>query len=330
MKTDKSQVKKILLITLSNLGDIILTTPVLEKLHDEFPEAWIDVLTGNPGEAIFTRHPGVRKISFFKKHRTLSKRSEQVIKLRSKKYDLVIDLKNSLIPYLVGAKYHSRLSVFPSKKVNHKKDEHLSKLKGLVADPFSNNRFFIPVPDEDRKFIDEALTHDADRKLIVVNPGAKSELKRWPAWKFRKLIRRITTRTDSRIFVIGNEDDKATAEKVTSEKNGSVVNMCCKTSLGALAELIRRADLVITNDSAPLHVASAVGTPTVAIFGPTDEKKYGPLAEGSIVMSPEVDCRPCEKPDCRKKREVRCISGVRTKKVFEAAREILDKGEDSS
>ena len=331
MKLKKEDIRAILFITLSNLGDIILTTPVLEKLHDEFPRACIDVVTGTPGMDIFNAHPAVREIIVHKKRLSVKERIQLVVNLRRSRYDLVVDLKNSLIPYIVGAPFHTGFLKTPG--IVHKKDEHLLKLRGLGMDPFSlgafrhetsDTNFFIPITDDDRNYIDEIMDLEG-KQAVVISSGAKSHLKRWDAQKYAVLADKLISELGCKVFVIGNDDDREVVRRVISRMKESVTDLCCKTSIGALAELISRADLVITNDSAPLHVASAVNALTVAVFGPSDERKYGPLAEGSVVVKPEVPCRPCEKALCAKGFDEGCISQVTVEEVFQAAEKILGR-----
>ncbi len=332
MKTDKTKVQKILFITLSNLGDIILTTPVLVKLHEEFPQASIDVVTGSAGEEIFISHPAVKEVIADKRSRSLAARVRQVLELRRREYDLAVDLKNSLIPYLVGAKFYSRLT-FRQDPSRHKRDEHLVKLAGLKVGSFlsrssylSGAQFFIPVLPHDKNYI-EALMNakDQGKKAVIINAGAKSPLKRWDADKYARLADRLIRELGCRIFLTGTADDLETVKAVTYAMKESAADLCGKTSVGALAELMKRCDLVVTNDSAPLHVASAVNAPTIAIFGPFNEKKYGPLADKSVTIKPEIPCRPCDRPRCRKKFTKGCISFVKVEEVFQAAKKMLSE-----
>lgn len=317
----KQEIKSILFITLSNLGDIILTTPVLERLCDAFPEAVIDVITGEAGKELFISHQAVRDVIVNKRRQSLLERLRLVLKLRSKKYDAVVDMKNSLIPYLIGAKIHSRFSI-PG--ICHKREEHLSKLFALGIAPFINNRFFMPEPDNKEKdYIKSLISHIGGKKVIIVNPGAKSHLKRWPADKYAELSDRLTMETGCYIFVIGNADDRETIKVFISNKKEGFTNLCRKTSIAGLGELMKTADLVITNDSAPLHIASAQNARTIAIFGPTDERKYGPLAPNSKVISPSVSCRPCEKAQCAKGIAEGCIEGIAVDDVFQIAEKLL-------
>jgi lipopolysaccharide heptosyltransferase II len=329
MKPREEDVHTILFITLSNLGDIILTTPVLEKLHDEFPRACIDVITGPSGKDIFSAHPAVREITVHKKRQAVKERLKRVISLRRKRYDLVVDLKNSLIPYIIGARFHS--GFLRTTGTVHKRDEHLLKLRCLNMVPFSlrvfpgetsGARFFIPVTDHDKNYV-SSITLPPKGKKVVISPGAKSHLKRWDAKKYAILADRLVSELGCEVFMTGNSDDREVIRRIISCMAESAADLCCKTSIGALAELMSRADLVITNDSAPLHVASAVNTPTVAIFGPSDERKYGPLADGSVVIKPEVSCRPCGKALCALDPEGGCISQVEVEEVFRAAKGVL-------
>jgi ADP-heptose:LPS heptosyltransferase len=322
MKISKEKIKSILFITLSNLGDIILTTPVLQRLRDEFPAAKIDVITGAPGKEIFERHPSVREVIVQQKNRNFGERLKQLVGLRRNRYDLVVDLKNSLLPYFSGAKYRSALSVFSKGGIKHKRDEHLLKLAALGIDPFYNNSFFMPVSAEEREYVDSLIGPDWKR-VVVLNPGAKSHLKRWDAAKYAQLADKIVSELKCRVLVTGNEDDVEAVSQVVSHVTTPVKDLCEQTSIGALAELIRRSDLVITNDSAPLHVASAVNATTIAIFGPSDEKRYGPLSDKSRVIKPDVPCRPCGKALCKKGPVEGCISNITVEEVLDTAKQVL-------
>jgi len=322
MRIDKTKVKKILFITLNNLGDIILTTPVLEELYRNIPDAKIDVITGRPGQEIFSHHPAVGNVIVRGANRDPQSRIEEAITLYKKKYDLVVDLKNSLIPWIIGARYHSGLSFF-HKNPRHKKDEHLAKLSGFGMDISSDITFFMPINDKDKDYIDGCIGPNKDKYVVIINPGAKSHLKRWDVEKFAKLSDRLISELDCKVFVTGDSDDRDIIDKFKSCIENNVVDMCEKTSLGSLAELIKRSDVVVTNDSAPLHIASAVKAKTVAIFGPSDEKKYGPVYDKSIVVTPIIPCRPCSKALCDTGPDEGCISRVEVDEVFRAVKKLL-------
>ncbi|MBD3296850.1 MAG: hypothetical protein GF392_05725 [Candidatus Omnitrophica bacterium] len=314
--------KKILLITLSNLGDIILTTPVLRRLCDEFPEASVDVITGEPGREIFSRHPRVSNVMVPARKRTLFQRAEEVRDLRREHYDVVVDLKRSLVPLLAGAGRNS--SFFLRNRGGlHKTDEHLMRLKGVgIRDPLSEKKFFLPSNEAERGYIDRVIGSDWTR-IVVINAGAKSHLKRWAPEKFAALSDLLVSRLKCRVVLTGADEDTEVTSRIAGLVTTPVKDLCARTTIGALAELMSRSDLVVTNDSAPLHVASAVNAPTIAIFGPTSEKKYGPLADKNITVSPSVKCRPCEKALCGKGNTDGCIGDISVEEVFRPAGRLL-------
>jgi ADP-heptose:LPS heptosyltransferase len=199
----------------------------------------------------------------------------------------------------------------------------LAKLAGLGIKETGMRDFFVPVSPAEKEYADELLRKAGSKKKIIINPGAKSHLKRWPAVKYAELSDRLITELGSSVFVTGNEDDIEVISSFKSSIKEKVEDISCRTTIGSLMALISGADLVITNDSAPLHIASAAGTPVIAIFGPSDEKKYGPLSGGSLVLKPDVSCRPCSKALCGKGPDEGCISGVKTEDVFQAAKKVL-------
>jgi ADP-heptose:LPS heptosyltransferase len=313
------------LISLSNLGDIILTTPVFQALSAAFPEAEIDVVTGPAGSAIFRGHPSLRDIILTNRHRSLPGRMALVKELRKKRYDMAVDLKNTLMPFVVGARYKSTgfLLKRDRKRVLHKKDEHLLKLHSWGIDEIGGD-FYIPVTKEDIKTAEVLLAGSAG-KIAVVCPGAKSHLKRWGYKDFAGLCDRLAGELECSILIAGNADDRDTVDRFLSFVKVPVKDICGKTTIGTLAEIMRRASLVVTNDSAPLHVASAVNAPTLAIFGPSDERKYGPLSRLSKVVKPNVSCRPCERALCSTGPAEGCIINITVDEVFGAAKELLGK-----
>jgi len=326
VKIESDKIKSILLVSLSNLGDIILTTPVLERLREEFPGAVFDVMTGPAGEEVFSSHPAVREVIVKKKRASLGERLGEVRYLRGKRYDLAVDLKRTLLPYLAGAKY--AVGAFSRRRKGeslHKKDEHLALLFAIGIEPQGEGRFFLPASEDDRSFARKIIPEGPGGVKVLINPGAKSHLKRWDALKFASLSDRLVSEMGAEPFISGNADDTEVVRKFLDHAKEPVTDLVNKTTVGALAEVMRRISLVITNDSAPLHVASAVGVPAIAIFGPSNEMKYGPLSKESIVLKPDVPCRPCERALCAAGPDEGCISRVSVEEVLGAARSILKK-----
>ncbi len=299
--------RRVLLISLSNLGDIVLTTPVLGRLIEVYKDAEIDVAVGPAGREIFSKIDRVNVVIVMEKHRSFGNRLKYFFRILTGKYDLIVDLK--------------RLS--PPKSVNelHKKDEHLLKLKkyGITEGP---GDLIIPVQEEDVQYA-ESIVRKAEGPVVVISPGSKSHLKRWNVKKYAELADRLVEYKKCKILIIGNNDDKDVVLEMMEEVKYPVTDLSGKTSVSSLVALMKRASVVITNDSAPLHIASAANAPTVAIFGPSNEKKYGPLADKSKVIKPRVTCRPCETALCALGPEEGCISQITVDEVFRAVKELI-------
>ena len=329
-----NKVRKILLVSLSNLGDIILTTPVLMRLASEYPDVQIDVITGEPGKEIFERHPSVRNVMVRRHHRSLSGRVKSVLSVMAEGYDLVIDLKNSLLPFFAASASSPKPSLSGGKTLlrkkglsPHKSLVHLSKLAYLGDKVLTERRFFMPFGDSDLNEAGKYLAKDSGTKNVIIAPGAKSHLKRWPPEYYARAVDMLTEHFTCNIIAVGTSGDRAEIRALISGTDNRITDLCGRTSLSLLAALLSQADLLITNDSAPLHVASAVDCPVVAIFGPTDEKKYGPLSAAGRTVTSEKACRPCEKALCAKGITEGCIIDIPPRTVMEAAVDLIRSGE---
>jgi len=325
MKVDKNKIRKILVITLSNLGDVVLTTPVVEILVREFPNVAIDVMVGPNGVEVFKEHPGISGLIVYDKFRPLSAKLKLISRLKKEKYSLVVDLRHTLIPYLIRPTYRTSIFQRIPKHITHKKDIHLERLKSVgidIKDPV--HRLY--AGEKDTKFIDDLLKEPSPGKLVVVSAGAKSHLKRWRERGFVYVIDRLLKETDARIVLTGNEEEKEVASFILDnvKRASSILDLTGKTTIRQLIELLRRADLLITNDSAPLHIASMLGRRVLALFGPTDPAEYGPFSNGSITLQHPFLCVPCKKAHCSHRHE--CIRFLREDKVFKAAKVMLQGG----
>ncbi|UCD55402.1 MAG: lipopolysaccharide heptosyltransferase II [Candidatus Omnitrophota bacterium] len=325
-KIDKSRIKRILAITLSNVGDIILTTPVIEVLLREFPGARLDVMVGPRGKEIFQCHKKLRNLIIYDKKAPFFEKFKLFLKLRSARYDLLVDLRHTILPFVLGARYKTNPFQRAPEEPAHKKDVHLSRLKNLGIDT-SNNNFHIPIEETDKRYIDNLLGALKGKPFIVVAPGAKSHVKRWPLKYFAELSDTLKNDLGYEIILTGGENDRIVIERILFYMKTKPVNLLEKTNICQLTYLIGKSKLLITNDSAPMHVGSACGAPTVAFFGPTDEKKYGPLTKaGSKVLRKNIRCSPCEVPQCvNKENRYECLKSISVQEAFRAVKGFLSE-----
>ena len=322
MTIDKSQVKRILVITLSNMGDIILTTPVIRALSKEFPASRIDVMVGPSGKDIFNKDPRIFKLIIYDKHLPISEKRRLQLKLKRLKYDIVVDLRNTVLPLLLGPKYRtSPMQAFP-KSIVHKKHKHLYRLYCFDIRNLSEDSY-IHISREDEEYVDNLIKEaGVTEPIIVINPGAKGHLKRWQIDGFAELADRLISECGACVIFIGLNEDKDIVSLIMEKMRGDAHNFVNKTNIRQVAGLIKRAKLLITNDSAPLHLGCAVGTRVLSIFGPTDPRKYGPTGEFDVVINKKLSCSPCESAECKYSHE--CMKLISVDEVYDVAKIMVE------
>ena len=325
MRLKNDRCKRILIITLSNIGDVFLTAPVVHVIRSAFPAAEISLLVGEGAKEVFGGDPRLQEIFPYDKKASLREKWRFLQSLRERQFDLVVDLRNSLFPVLLGVPYHTPLFRQAPREILHKMDRHLWKVGaiGVPVEEWQGRDVLWIRPDSEEK-VGKWLGAFGIRKndpFILLSPGSKSELKRWKASAFTALSDRLRRDEKTPVIFIGEKSDVPFVKNITSLMKEPFHSLVGETSLTDLVALIRAATLLVTNDSASLHIASLVGTPTVAIFGPTDPKKYGPRSERNRVVRKELFCSPCEKARCPYHHE--CMELLPSEEVYQACSELL-------
>ncbi len=307
---------KILLITLSNIGDAILTTGVLDGLKKKFPDSDIDVVTGVMAGDVFSSDNRVNEVIIYDKKAPFLKKAALFKQLKARRYDFVVDLRNTLGAYLISR------HVYKTKNIKgHRYIKHNTSLRAFFT------------KEELRQFKPRIIWSHADeeyigslklQKYIVISPAARSDTKSWPGGYFKELIALLRNHfPEIEIVLTAQGEDKEFCRQFVIDSK--VKNLAGQTNIRELSVLISKACLVITNDSAALHAASSVNTPAIAVFGPTSETKYGPLSAGSLVLRRHYPYSPCEKSQCMFG-DKRCLLSIKPEEVFNSAARFL-KGE---
>ena len=320
----KKNPERILIVTLSNVGDVYLTAPVVNAVWRAYPLAKMSLVVGVGAQEVFRDDPRLQEIIPYDKRSSFLEKCRLVASLRRKKFDLVIDLRNSLFPLLIGAPRQTSLLTQPPRDLSHRMDRHLWKLKevGIATDGSQEKPLWVrPESEEKMRKVLRGFGVKMENPFVLVSAGSKSELKRWKAASFSKLCDRLHREKEFPLIFIGEEADKPFVKKVTSVMREPFHSLVGETSLPDLVALIRTARLLVTNDSASLHIASLLGTPTVAIFGPTDPKKYGPRSERHRVVRKDLFCAPCEKARCPYHHE--CMNELPVEEVYRACLDLL-------
>jgi heptosyltransferase II len=299
-----------LVIQTSFLGDVVLTTPLLAQLARRGP---VDVVTTPAAAALLANHPAVRELIVYDKRGAASGIAgflSTASVLRAKKYDVALMAQGSFrsgalawiagIPSRVGFATSSG-RYFYTKRVAYRDDLHHAARLLMLARP--NGRepsrgelqpSLYPGAREHQAVDALLASHGVgdEEPLILLAPGSVWGTKRWPFYP--ELAQQL--KGSGRIVVIGGEEDRPLADAIIAAVPNAVP-ATGQVTLLASAELIGRASVIVTNDSAPQHLASAMGTPTVVIFGPTVPTfGFGPLAPRSIVLGIDaLPCRPCDR-----------------------------------
>lgn len=332
MRISAVDVRKILIVTLSNLGDVVLTLPVFQALMKAFPEAELHTVMGEKAVEVFEKDGRIRRIWSYNRRMSWSEKWTFIRQLRRERYDLIVDLKHSWIGLFGGARFRNSY-IRPLRREKHRAFRHLSALRNLVeiphrgelAEPLCGESVFFGTSVEAQRRIQELLgKNDPTKpsKRVAAAVGSKSDIKKWPAESFARLLDRLVFQEGCEIVLIGDPDDASTARRVTELMNAPARDLCGGTSFRELTELLRGACLLITNDSAPLHIADALKTPTLAIFGPTDPEKYGPRFSGSAAVHQTPFCAPCERAQCRYHHE--CLKELSVEAVYRKAVGLLN------
>ncbi|HOX54799.1 MAG TPA: lipopolysaccharide heptosyltransferase II [Candidatus Omnitrophota bacterium] len=362
MTTREYNLKRVLVINPFGIGDVLFTTPVVRNLKKNRPDVYIGYLCNIRTVKILEANPNIDKVFVFEKdhYRDLGKESKlKCLKefnnllnsVKKEKFDAAIDLSlgkhYSFFSWLIGIKkrigfnYKNR-GVFLTDKINidgyqakHVVEYYLDLLKFLNIE-YKDSHLDLFVPDEARKWADGFLSEQgiiAGDTLVAVIPGGgaswgkDASIKQWPAEKFAAVARRLAEELKLKILVMGDLKDKESCLKVVDGAKNSAIDCCGKTDIAQFAALLAKTKLVIANDGGPLHLAVAVGAKTVSIFGPVDDKVYGPYprSKNHIVIKTRLACQPCYQRfkllPCDNNKQ--CLRDVREEEVFGAAKELL-------
>jgi lipopolysaccharide heptosyltransferase II len=300
-----------LVVQTSFLGDMVLTTPLFARLASE---AAVDVVCTAAASALLANHPAVREAIVYDKRgrdRGMVGMARLAGKLRTRRYDAAFLAQGSVrsgaltllagIPERIGFSTSAGRAFYTTRVVSREGQHHAARLlsladRGATVDGAGRSR---PRPnlfpgDAERAAAD-ALLHGvaSGEPIVALAPGSIWATKRWPY--FVDLARLLIS--EARIVVIGGEADRPLSDEIADATGGRSIDATGRLSLLASAEVIGRARVLVTNDSAPLHLASAMNTPTVAVFGPTVPAfGFGPLAErASLAQVEGLDCRPCDR-----------------------------------
>ncbi len=315
---------------------MVLLTPALRALKHAYPESRLALLLRPRVADLMETHPYVDTCIVDEKTGGHYRSITRLVRLiRNKTFDLAVVLhptsfRNALLPFLarvpvrIGTNVSGRgmlLTAACGDDTNvHEVHRYLRVLRLLDIDPVSDALAFWHT-DADQQFIENLLCAEGvslDDRLIVVNLGTTWTTKQWNVANFAEVLRHIACLAPkTKVIITGSPEEQALTEALPTSL--PTVNLVGKTSILQLGALLERCAVCLTCDSGPMHIAAAVGTPTISLFGPTDPIRHRPYGMGHTVIEKSVSCRPCYKRTChRKDLPHLCMKEIKTPEVVEA------------
>jgi lipopolysaccharide heptosyltransferase II len=328
---------RILFIKPSSLGDVVHAIPALRALRAAHPSAHITWLVKRQWAPLVERVDGVDRV--WPVEGGFLRWLTAVPALRAERFDIAVDLqgllRSGLIAWLSGAPrrvgfaagregsprfYTDRITV-PARDT-HAVDRYLlvARALGAAAAPpaFGLRELASDAGEVERRLAESGLA--AGTRWVAVNASARWLTKRWPVERFAVVADRIQSEGLGRIAVIGGPEDREVAHALARAMRTPLVDLAGAFDLGLLPALLRSAAVLLTNDSGPMHVAAAVGTPVVALFGPTSPARTGPYGAGHAVLVAGIPCSPCYSRQCTNEEPLACLTALTPDAVLEAVR----------
>jgi heptosyltransferase-3 len=341
--------KRILVIKLKQPGDVLVSTPVIAALKAAWPDSHLTYLVPKGTEAMVADHPGLDGLFVVdRRGATWEETLRFLRKLRQARFDLVLELsggdRGAIYSFLTGAKERlgfehprqpiwqrhacfTRLLPRPPVKM-HLVDQNLEAVRALGHTP-KNPRLQFFWNQEVEAQVQELLAshHLRDRPFVVMHPGAGWHFKCWTPSGYARVIEAFEKEWNLPVVLTGSkaahEQDLLAA--ILQECRANPLNFAGRLSLKELGALIARARLFFGMDSAPMHLAAAVNTPAVALFGPSGVFNWGPWGKGHLVIKKDWECLPCGKDGCQGSKISRCLVELTPEEVLERMRHHLDE-----
>ena len=331
----------ILVIKLRYLGDVLLSTPVLRVLRERYPTARLTMAVNHGTEDMVKWNPDLNDVIVVERG-GITAQLRLCQRVRQRRFDCVIDLtdgdRSGILTWFTGApvrigfndehRWRGRLytTIVPTPPgVVHRIERDLAALIPLRIES-EPRPLVLHTSREDEESADRLLRElgvlETDnalvKPLVMFHPGARYWFKAWPADRFATLADRLSETYGCRILIAGTEQERTISDVITSQARSGPISIAGRASLLQCAAIMKRCRLFIGNDNGIMHVASAVGTPVVGLFGPSNPREWGPRGGRTHTVYKGVDCRPCFHPTCLRG-EKNCMKLITVDEVATAA-----------
>lgn len=351
---DLQSVRRVLVTKLRHHGDVLLTSPVFSVLKNHAPHLEIDALVYQDTAEMLTLHPAISQVhTVDRKWKSLHPLDQLKAEwtllagLQEREYDLVVHLtdhnRGAWLKRLTGANWgvapprkgrnfwKNSFTHFyepPGNHPRHTVELHLDALRRIGIYPEENEKRLVLVPGTKAEVSVDALLASfgvVPGEFIHFHPASRWSFKCWPEAKVAELIRKLENDGLPIVLTAAPVEDELSMVRRIIELSGQpIIDLSGQLSLKKLAALTARAKLFIGVDSAPMHIAAAMGTPTVALFGPSGDKEWGPWKVPHRLVASAHSCRPCGNDGCGGGKVSECLTSLPTEVVYAAVRELLD------
>ena len=347
---------RILIVKLSAIGDVIHTLPALNAIRQYYPDAHITWLVEEAAADLVIGHRAldrvivsgrkrwIAQLKTNRRRQALSEMRRFLRDLRDTYYDIIIDfqalLKSGVMVWLArgrrkigfdrGMQHQEHSYLLLNERVPPVDMEVHALTRGLIlleaiGIHTREATYDVPIADDDRRAVERLLAGgniDGTRPIVAINPVALWETKLWFNDRFAQLADRLVGERGMDIVFTGAPADRGVIGDIRSRMTGPSTDLSGATTLTMLAELYRRSTLLVTTDTGPMHLAAAVGTRVVALFGPTAPWRTGPFGQGHRVVRTAPDCSPCFRRTCDEHR-CRCMRDITVEMVLDAVDALL-------
>ncbi len=337
--------EKILAVRLDRLGDLVLSFPALKSLRKNFPEAFISVLVQERWTKLLEENPWVNEVKVYDKNFSLRKKMSLLREIRGRGFDFAVDFQpgpnsfGAMALFFSGARTRLGYNIglrklaanrkinFPE-KIKYEAEMALDLLRELGLEV--EGKAEIKVSKEAEKEVAKLMKGLGIRKkdlVVGMHPGVRGDIpeRAWKKERFTELGKRIAEELGAKVLVTGSQGEKELVEGIRNSV-GEQAYAFTELNPMELAALTKRLNLYITNNSGPMHISAAVGTPLVVINAFSNNARWGPLGKEHIIIKRELPCFPCETgAPVKCPRGFECINSIQVEEVFDAVKKQLGK-----
>ena len=326
---------KILIINVNWIGDVLFSTPFIKAIRKANPNSYIACMVVPRCKEILEDNPHLDKLIIYDEdiaHKDIFGKMRLISSLRSEKFQRVFVLHKSLtrtliatlskIPVRIGYSLKKRnlfLTIkIPQPQIPIHRVEYFLNIAAAAGIDISDKDLVFQVPPKDIEFAQRLLKEAGikeNEKFVVINPGGNWMPKRWPHENFAKLADNLVEKYDVKVVITGAPKDTEVAKTIASIMKHKPIILAGKTTLKQLGAVLKKASLVISNDTGPMHVAVSQKTPTIALFGPTSKDITGPYGKSEYAaIQKDIGCIiPCYNLKCK---DNKCIKAIEIKDII--------------